>query len=74
MHLRVAGTVNIRALHAQQGPGNLEPAVALDAALGDGPGEIEDDAGSAGVVGLCRLDFPGTREKFLDVVCSRYTR
>lgn len=50
MRLRVAGAVDIRALHAQQGPGDFESAVALDAALGDGSCGIEDDAGGAGVV------------------------
>lgn len=70
MRLRVAGTMDIRALHAKQGPGDLEPAVALDAALGDSPGEIEDDTGSAGVVGFCGLDLAGAREEGSDVVCT----
>lgn len=61
--------MDIWALHAKQGPGDLKPAVALDAALGDSPGEIEDDTGSAGVVGFCSLDLPGAREEGSNVVC-----
>lgn len=69
MRLRVAGAVDIRTLHAQQGPGDPEPAVALDAALGDGPCEVEDDAGGAGIVRFSLgLDIPRAREQGFDVV------
>lgn len=70
VRLRVARTVDFRTLHAQQGPGDLESAVALDAALGDGPGEIEDDAGGAGVEGPC-VSPARAREEGFDVLCGQ---
>lgn len=69
VQLRVLGAVYERALHAQEGPGDLEPAVALDAALGGGSGRVKSDTGSAGVVGPGSLD--PLLEEILDVVCRQ---